>query len=316
MVHIRPDQYLVASAFACCLLIAPLQDTQARSTDQTSLLNPVLLEQTLLTSPTLYLPTRTHSIPSPIITADAAVVIDANHGTQLYALNPEVSLPPASITKIMTAIVARELYSLNEIITITNEGLTPGNTIGFASGERLSIQDLLASLLIFSGNDAAMALANHHPKGYDGFVQAMNDKAALLGLRQTSFANPTGLDDPNQFASAYDLARLMMIALQDQTLTEILRQQKLTVSSVDGQQHTLYSTNQLLFEPVGVIAGKTGSTPNAGECLITYTIRNDQPIITVVLGSSQRFIDTKSLLSWTYATYTWQPTKFTPTRDQ
>lgn len=247
----------------------------------------------------------------PLLSAQSALVYDPQNGVFIFEKNAQQALPIASLTKIMTALVASELYDPHEVVTINGEEHTEGNTIKLQKGESITVENLLHGLLIFSGNDAAYALANHHPTGLPGFIDEMNKKAQELHLFQTSFENPAGFDTANQFSSSYDLAILMKEVSKHPTLLQIMGTEFAEIQSVDGKfSHAVYNTNELLKKMEEVYAGKTGSTPMAKECLITLTTKNDHPIITVVLGSENRFEETEQLIDWTYDTFTWTTIDF------
>lgn len=246
------------------------------------------------------------SEPAPI-SASSSIIFDPDTGSILYQKNADQPVPQASLTKLMTALVVIQQYALDDVITIQDEWQAEGNKIKLIPGEQVTVENLLKGLLVFSGNDAALALANHHPESYDGFIRTMNDEARKLQLLQTSYENPVGLDQPSNYSTAHDLAILMKVVLEHPKLAEILGSATADVTSIDQQlHHRLYTTNYLLDRFEGVVAGKTGSTEAAGECLITKNTRNGRSIITVVLGSQDRFADTRALTNWAFSTYEWK----------
>ncbi len=309
----RPDQYALCILFMFIGLWYPFSH-QALATQKNFQpeINLHQLQESTQSTPAIIVPiAKSIEISPPSLTAKSAIVIDVANGETLFAKNEQVSLPPASLTKLMTALVAFELYDLHDVITINGEELTEGNRIKLIKGEQITVLDLLRGLLIFSGNDAAMALANHHPQGYAAFIQAMNEKATELQMPNTSFANPAGLDHTIQLSSAKDISTLMRVVLEKPELREILGMQTYQVRSYDQKYlHTLYTTNQLLGKFPGVLAGKTGSTFLAGECLVTLVEQHGHPLITVVLGSEQRFTETEQLINWAYAQYEWREIRY------
>ena len=244
--------------------------------------------------------------PIPEISAQAVMIYDPNHGAILYQKNAQQPLPIASLTKMMTGLLVVENYDLNEIVTIDGEENIEGNTIKLQRGEIITVDSLLHGLLIFSGNDAAYALANHHPRGLNGFIDQMNKKAQSLHLYQTSFDNPAGFDTANQYSTAYDLTILLKEVLEHPELQTIMGKPFDQVTSLDDQYtHAVYNTNELLKKTEGIVAGKTGSTPLAKECLVTKVERNGHTILTVMLGSDNRFGETDKLIDWTFDNIVW-----------
>jgi D-alanyl-D-alanine carboxypeptidase (penicillin-binding protein 5/6) len=170
--------------------------------------------------------------------------------------------------------------------------------------------------LIYSANDAAEVLAANYDGGREAFVQAMNEKANELNLINTHFENPTGFDGGRHFSTARDLIRVAIVAMQNPRFSNIVKQKEKVVASIDGAiKHKLISTNQLLSEVDGVKGVKTGWTENARENLVTYIERDGKRIMIALLGSQDRFGETKELISWIYNNYEWQEVKFTSRTD-
>lgn len=241
----------------------------------------------------------------PIHTAKSLIIIDDDDNI-LFAANEHQRLPQASLTKLMTALVAVESYPLTDVITIGQEPQVVGNKIHVQTGQQFTVRELLKGLLIFSGNDAAAALANHYPYGYDSFIAAMNGKAVSLGLKDTNFTNPAGLDHPEHYSSAYDVAQLLKMASGQPLLQETMTTPFAVVENINKTVRLpLYTTNQLLYQLDGVTGGKTGSTENAGECLAVAVSRNDRTLYAVVLGSEHRFEEMKSMIEWAFANHEW-----------
>ena len=242
----------------------------------------------------------------PILYSRSVVVQDVNSKVIMYSHYPDRILLPASTTKIMTALVALDNYSLDQVLTIKTEDRAVGSTMELVRGEQISIENLLYGLLVHSGNDAALALAENVAGGYDGFVRRMNDKAQELHLDSTVYKHPSGVESYGHVTSARDLAVLAAVAVQNPVINKIMQTKKITVTDLTGTiPHVLETTNDLLGVLDGVKGLKTGWTENAGECLVTYVERDGHPIITVVLGSSDRFGDTTRLIDWVYAHHHW-----------
>lgn len=247
------------------------------------------------------------STSRPNLTARAAIVIDQESGSILYSKNPDLQLYPASLTKLMTAMVALESYPLDRVITIEEESTAIGNTIELQHGERITVQNLLKGLLISSGNDAAFALANAFPADYDGFVQKMNEKAQRLHMEHTVYQNVSGVEQEGHLTTVRDMATLTKEAMKEPFVRETVKTKELVIADIDGRfVHNLVTTNQLLGQVEGIEGVKTGWTTEAGECLITQTTRNGRTIITVVLGSENRFGESAELIRWAFANHEWQ----------
>ena len=233
----------------------------------------------------------------PLISAEGAYVLDLPSFTPFFAKNEHQKFLPASITKIMTALVVRDLYkSSNEIVTVSNVE-TEGQVMGLAEGEQMTVENLLYGMLVYSGNDAAYAFARE--KGYDEFIDQMNKKAKQLNMRDSHFSNPAGLDDYANYSSPYDLALAARELLKDPLLSKIVATREITVKDVEGQYtHKLVNINRLLGEIPGLRGLKTGSTDLAGENLVSFYKTTDHSFIIVVLKSTDRFADTKNVIDW------------------
>ncbi len=244
--------------------------------------------------------------PAPSFSAVAVLAQDLESGQVLFEKNNHQRLLPASTTKVMTALVALSYYKPNDILAVSADDLVGGSTMGLSAGEELSFQSLLTGMLINSGNDAASAIASNYPGGVSSFVTAMNEKAQELGLNDTHFQNPVGFDDPQQYSSAADLAKLAGIAISNPQIASIVDTKATTVSNIDGtKEHTLRNVNELLGQN-GVIGIKTGSTAGAGENLIGLVERGGHKVLTVMLDSTDRFGETAKLMDWVYQNFTWK----------
>ncbi len=247
----------------------------------------------------------------PIVSAQAALAIDWDSMVTLYEKNPDDPLLPASTTKIVTALVAMDYYSDGEILEVGRIKVY-GQKMGLKQGEKISAINLLYGLLVYSANDAAEVLAMSFPGGREAFINAMNDKARDLNLENSFFANPTGLDgNGDKIAStAKDLVRISMVAMENSRFADIVKTKEITVKSVDGKiSHKLYNINELVGEVDGVLGVKTGWTENARENLVTYIERDGHRIIIALLGSQDRFGETKELINWIFANYKWEEVK-------
>lgn len=254
----------------------------------------------------------------PDIDASNAFVMGKN-GTVYYARSADEQVKIASITKVMTAILAVENCKMDEKITVSNAAAAVGNsTAGLLEGDELTVEQALRGLMIPSGNDAAIALAEHvgkklDPKTKDAvatFVKAMNERAKKLGCTGTLFENPHGLDFDewagDMHSTAHDVALMMQEAMKDDTIREIMASKDpwIEVTGADGSDHShSMDTHNVLLDQDGNIGGKTGTTDDAGYCFASAYNRDGDEIYTVVLNSSttdQRFADTATLASWYY----------------
>ncbi len=298
------DKLLFAVVFILFFVFSPGVKILERISSSAGPLTRVLPFAT--PSPAPY-PTNTTGIyPGFEISAAGVVVYDVASGVTLFGRNTDVSLFPASTTKIMTALVALEHYGLDDVVHVQTVANT-GAVMGLVPGERITVENLLYGALVQSGNDAAWALAEHFPGGVEKFVEAMNKKAADLHLVNTHFTNPVGFDDPNHTMTAIDLTRLAAYALTNKTIVKIVAIPQITISDVTHTQfHPLTNVNTLLGKIPGVAGIKTGWTEEAGENLVTLVERDNHKVIIVVLKSLNRFADTEGLINWVFGNYSWQ----------
>lgn len=267
--------------------------------------NETLGFKDLLPTPLPY-PVKNGSLEFPELSAKSVVILDIGSSVLLYQKDPDLRLLPASTTKIMTALVALESYSLGEVLTV-GDSKTEGNKIKLIAGEQITVENLLYGLLVGSGNDAALVLAERFPGGVASFVSAMNKKASDLKLNDTHFTNPIGFDEEGHYSTAGDLARLAWVALKNKTFTNIVAQPEVTVTDVSGKIiHEFKNTNELVGKIDGVRGVKTGWTQNAGECLVSFIERNGEKIIIVLLGSDDRFGETRKIIDWVFNNYEWR----------
>lgn len=235
------------------------------------------------------------------ISAKSALLYDVSSKKTIYSKNELERLPMASLTKVMTAIIALENGNPSDLYTVTRENLVGEDSLGLTTGEILSMEELLYGLMLVSGNDAAEVLASNTPFGRDGFVQAMNNKAKALGLSNTNFSNPTGLQgDGNQYTTAYDLLVITNYALSKFPLfREIAQTPYYHIPYTDAhKEFYLDNATNLLTSYPGVKGVKTGYTPQAGLCLISYFEYKNHKIIGILLGSSNRREEMKELLDY------------------
>ena len=252
------------------------------------------------------IPVKTGAEPAPQ-SATAVYAVDVATGQPLTAYDAERQLPIASITKLATALVIARKYEPQAIITIPKLPAYPPEevTIGLKEGEKFTAKDLTAALLIHSANDAADALAISISGSREGFSAEMNRVIADWGIKNARFNNPSGITDVGNGASAKALSQLGLLALRNQTVKQLVGTQTATINSEEGRQVSLQTTDQLL--QTGRYQGiKTGYTPAAGQCFIGLTTIQGRQVITVILGSQDRFGDTERLVAWINRNYKWQ----------
>lgn len=261
-------------------------------------------------SPAPYPKNMTGVYPGLEVTADGIVIEDVDSGVVLYERHGEVPFAPASTTKILSALVVLEAYSLDDVLTVKTL-MNTGATMKLVSGERMTVENLLYGTLIQSGNDAVYTLAENYAGGVEAFIASMNAKAKAIHLDHSSFTNPVGYDDPRHKMTPKDLVRLAHVALSNKTIVKMVAIPQITVSDVTHTYfHPLTNVNQLLGKIPGVGGIKTGWTEEAGENLVTLVERNGHQVIAVVLKSKDRFGDTTKLIDWIFGAFSWE--NFTP----
>lgn len=236
----------------------------------------------------------------PDISAKSALVYDLTSGKVLFSKIPSKKLPMASLTKIMTAIVAIESAKKDEEYLISKIDLVGENSMGLSEGETLTLEELLYGLILTSGNDAAETLASNFPNGRKEFIIAMNNKAKALGLKNTYFTNPTGLEgDGRQYTTVYDLLVITNYALQLPIFKEVVGAFIYNIPYSENHK-AFYLENQtnLISSYPGVFGVKDGYTPEAGLCLVTYLNYKGHKIIGIILGSDNRRQEMKDLLDY------------------
>lgn len=242
----------------------------------------------------------------PVLSAQGALAVDLNSGINLYEKNPDTALLPASTTKIVTALVALDAYPLDTALTVGNFHVD-GQKMGLMPGEQMRVEDLLYGLLVYSANDAAEVLARNYPGGFDVFVEAMNAKAAELSMINSHFDNPIGLDGNSQHSTARDLIRVSEVAMRNPEFAKIVGTKQIQVKDASGKiSYNLRNINELLGRVPGVLGVKTGWTENARENLVTYIERDNHKIMIALLGSQDRFGETRELIDWIFTNYKWE----------
>ncbi|MCL4354406.1 D-alanyl-D-alanine carboxypeptidase [Patescibacteria group bacterium] len=235
------------------------------------------------------------------ITGRSVLVYDLTSKKTLYANNPKAKLPLASLTKIMTAVIALENPKADDRYLVRKHDLVGEDSMGVDAGEILSLKELLYGLIMHSGNDAAEVIASNYKDGRSSFIVAMNNKAKSLGLKDTNFTNPSGLEgDGDQYTTAYDLLIMTNYALNNFPLfREIAETPFYTIPKTrTHKEFVIENETNLLTSYPGVKGVKTGYTGEAGYCLITYLENEDHKIIAILLNSENRRDEMKILLDY------------------
>jgi serine-type D-Ala-D-Ala carboxypeptidase (penicillin-binding protein 5/6) len=237
---------------------------------------------------------------APDIAAKSAIVIEASTGKVLYSKNADDRRYPASTTKMITLIVALEQGNLNDMVTASaNAANTEGSSLWLQPGEKLKLLDMLYGMMLISGNDATVAVAEHIAGSVDNFARRMTEKAHSIGATSTNFTNSSGLPDPNHYSTAADLARIAAYGYQNPLFVKIVSTQH-AVIPWQGKDHSrdLYNENKLLWLYDGANGVKTGYTDAAGRCLVSGANRNGIQMVAVVLDSERMWEDSMRLLDF------------------
>jgi len=234
------------------------------------------------------------------VSAKSAMVMEASTGRVLYQKNAHEKMPMASTTKIMTALVAIENGNLSDMVTVSaNASGVEGSSIWLSPGETMTLSDLLFGLMLASGNDAAIAIAEHIGGDVETFVGMMNDKAREIGAYNTHFVNPNGLPAENHYTTAYDLALISAYAMQNKMFREIVKTQYKTLPW-EGHEwnRVVKNKNKILWNYEGGNGIKTGFTKEAGRCLAAAAEREGMQLVSVVLCAPDMFNDCMALMDY------------------
>ena len=246
---------------------------------------------------------NSNKIDNPELNARIALIYDRASGRIIYEKNGNKQTPMASTTKILTSIVILENADLKETVTIGSKAAgTGGSRLGLKKNDKITVNDLLYGLMLRSGNDAAVALALHVGGSIEGFADMMNKKAEELGLTNSHFVVPHGLDNEGHYTTAYELAKMADYALNIPKFKEIVSNKSATIY-INGYPKAINNTNKLLGSVSGVYVVKTGFTNGAGRCLVSSCKRGELDIITVIIGAdtnNQRTADTKELIEYAF----------------
>lgn len=272
------------------------------------------------------IPIRQSSYAGIVIpNAHSSLILDAQSGVILYHENGTDRRQIASLTKMMTAFLVMEnVTSLDEVVTITEDVYgVEGTVVGcprtgyctsqkLVAGERLTVRDLLRAMLMNSANDAALALGIHISGSEETFVLKMNERVRELGLKDTHFCTPSGLEPDGKedscYSTAYDIARIAAQTLPYEDIWKILQTESMTIYAVDGKRsHDILNTDQILGFP-NIMGAKTGFTPAAGRSLlaVAHDGEGNNPVVAVLLDDPYRWQDIKEMIAWAYGAYRWE----------
>ncbi len=252
-----------------------------------------------------YYPTTADEDAIPEISASSCVLADAKTGEVIFSHNATQRMPIASITKIMTALVVLENNKLDDTVTVMAEACgIEGSSVYLYEGEKLTVLDLLYALMLESANDAAVCLALHTSKSLSAFSDLMNKKGETLGLTSTHFNNPHGLEDPEHYSSALDVALVWNEAMKNEIFRQIVstKTYRIDLSGEDGYRF-LSNHNKLLKSFDSCIGGKTGFTKTAGRCLVSGAKKDDLELVMVTLNDPDDWQDHEELLSYAMNLY-------------
>ena len=235
----------------------------------------------------------------PKVGSRYAILVDAGSGEVLWARNPHVARPPASLTKMLTVLVANASLAHRQVAVAGRDAAArPARRLALKPGQKILVEQALAAALIVSANDMAVLLADEAAGSVPRFSKAMDAESRRLGLRGSRWRVPDGLDTPGQVSSAYDLAILARAVLRDRWLARMVRTRRLAFVTPDGHRHTLWAHSNFLRDYPGAVGVKTGFTDRAGRCLAAAASRGGRTLIAVVLRSPDPPADAASMMDW------------------
>lgn len=226
------------------------------------------------------------------------IVMEARSKKIIKGFNEHTSLPMASTTKVMTALIVIENCRMDEKVTVTKEAVgVEGSSIYLKEGEILTVEELLYGLMLRSGNDSSVALALHVAGSIENFAEIMNIRAQSMGLTDSHFVNPSGLHDPNHYTSAYDLCYISCEAMQNPIFRKIVSTKFITISKGESIRY-FKNKNKMLYNYEGATGIKTGFTKKAGRCLVASANKNNTTMVSVVLNRGAMWAECSQLLDY------------------
>lgn len=287
--HSRPSRHVVGG-LAILLLLSPAFMPSTVSAQK----------ERIAASHARTVVTDGHSLPWRKVPAHSILLKELNSGRVLYEHDSGKRLSPASLTKIMSALVILEQGQLEDQVTVSKNAARAHKThLRLKPGQVFRLEDLLKAMLIVSANDACLAAVEHVGGDEGQFVTLMNAKAAALGLADTHFTNACGFDGADHYSTAEDLAQLSLSALEQPTFRQLVREERSMIMPVNGYRpYMLHNTNRLLGRIPGVEGVKTGFTSKAGRCLIAKVSQNGSDLLLVILNSNRRWDTAKNLINF------------------
>ena len=244
---------------------------------------------------------RIHHKHRVLAIAPSSYLLQVN-GHTYQEKSPDLRQAPASLTKIMTALIILEHDRLDEVVTVSAAASREtGSRIGLRRGDQLQVRDLLAATLMASANDAARALADHHAGSQEAFVSQMNDRARGLHLQNTRFTNACGHDQEGLYTTANDLAILAERALRLPLFADLVATRSMSITSLKGRTYSFHNVNRLIGRYPGARGVKTGTTSKAGKCLIALAERGDTRVLLVLMNSRNRWYTAPAMLDAAFA---------------
>jgi D-alanyl-D-alanine carboxypeptidase len=310
---IRPGPSLIATEPALATTAAQSAEALTRPAFAAEpALQPLLATPTPLPPPTATAtrppapPVRVRTLPAPQITAEMAVIVDEASGAVLWGHDEHREVAPASLTKIVTAMVAIELGDPRARVTVDvdSRAMHDSTVMGLRPGEEVSLEDLLYGLMLPSGNDAALAIARHIAGSDERFVELMNARVRALGLQHTQFRNPHGLDAEGHYSSPYDMAMLARAAMRDPLFQRLAAAKEWECSGL-LQSYRLVNLNRLLWRYPGADGVKIGYTDDAGRTMVVSATRDGHRVYASFMRSRDLVRDGTALLDWAFGSYVW-----------
>jgi D-alanyl-D-alanine carboxypeptidase (penicillin-binding protein 5/6) len=239
------------------------------------------------------------SVAGPKVATKFAILVDAGTGDVLWSRRPTAARPPASLTKMLTAVLVRASLPLDSVAVAGKDAAkTPPSKLALKPGQKITVKQALEALMIVSANDMAVLLADRSAGSVQRFQRAMNLASTQLGLRQSSWRSPNGLDTPGHLSSALDLAILARAVLRDPWLAKVVRMPKVVFTTPDHHRHELYAHSRFMREYKGAVGIKTGFTDDAGHCLAAAAARGGRTLVAIVLDSPSPPADAAQLMNW------------------
>ncbi|MBM2810791.1 MAG: Serine-type D-Ala-D-Ala carboxypeptidase [Chloroflexi bacterium] len=250
-------------------------------------------------------PTKVRDISPGLVSADYAIVIDGASGKVLWARDANTPVPPASITKIVTALVVLDHARITDLVTVgvDSQVMIEDSVMGLSPGEVLTVEDLLYGMMLPSGNDAALALADYVGGTREAFARLMNEKAHSLGLTGSSFVNPHGRDAFGHLTTAYDMAMLAREGMRSPIFQRLASAR--SYETPRGRGYQMGNLNQLLWRYPGADGVKIGYDDAAGKTIVGSAVRDGHRVYVAMMRSADIFSDSRALLDWTFASYDW-----------